>query len=358
MLDCRERGAVAVVASDSAIEPLAKRAAELFQVPLLRVTLRTDQPADKLQPAAMQSSEPAPAAMNELMVMAPKSTILDRDALVTWLGDRVDVVSVRSGGKIAHHVSERIRELSDASTRVAVLGHNRDIARALISLGGVGWYLGTSSKTTLPESSTGSDRCPAAGWMRESGSWLVHCTRGTSGAWPGESTNTHRDELLLVDQVAPERTAFETLVRIVRGRRLLASCRTSDRRWPVVCFSAVSLSELLDRRQYRSHLHRWDYEPHGIAIRISAAERLGIRRVHYGDPSDRDRLPIEDRFLFQARGKTFDWTREQEWRCNGSVELDALASEDVHVFTQTEDQANALRGLCTWHVNVCGPSVG
>ncbi len=107
----------------------------------------------------------------------------------------------------------------------------------------------------------------------------------------------------------------------------------------MVCFSALPLKELLQRRCFRPQLGRWDYEPYGIAIRLSVAKRLGIQPVIYGDTKDRALLPAEDQFRFHPIGKTFDWREEREWRSSESVNLAAMNPDDIRVFA--EDSPNA-----------------
>ena len=131
-------------------------------------------------------------------------------------------------------------------------------------------------------------------------------------------------------------------MRIVRGKRLIASATASDRRFPVVCFSSCSLESLLSQRTYRPHLHRWDYEPFGIAIRKDAAVRAGLRPAIYGQPAKRESLADHDRYRFQAIGNTFDWTREREWRSLGDVDLSRFDSNDVRVFVPESSLASSL----------------
>ncbi len=351
MLDCRHRNSIAIVACDSAIEPMAIHAASLFRVPMLRLALRN---CSESEHGVLGSRETDEVVQVELT----GDTKLDRDELVIRLANRVDVLWARRGGKIARYSRERIERLNDTSTRVAVQSRHLDAAPSLVAAGGIGWLLGAPHRRANDAMPSASESYAAADsaaagpdWMRESGEWLVHCTRGLSHSWPGETAQQFQDEMLLGTADVDRRGAYQTLTRIVRSRQLLASCIASNRDWPIVCFSELPLVELLRQRQYRSHLHRWDYEPLGIAIRLSTAKRLGIRPVHYGDPAERERLPLEERYLFQARGKTFDWTREREWRSSRSVDLESIPVEDIRVFTETREQACELKRLCHWRID-------
>ena len=100
LLECRSRSAVLVVATGSAIEPWACRAAELFGVSVVRV----------------QVGDSAPKISPDVVI----KTSLSRDEVVVHLGDRVDAVYVRQKGNIASCLRERIRRRGDASTRVAI----------------------------------------------------------------------------------------------------------------------------------------------------------------------------------------------------------------------------------------------
>ncbi len=340
MLDCNRRNGVALIAMGSAIEPLASRAAELFRVPVMRIGVTADK-ANSMDGA-------------DLIVHESDDRKLDRDQLVIMLGDRVDVLHARRGGKMAMYAEQRIAQLQDTSTRIAISSAEDDVARALIACGGIGWHLRPPDKVVDCSVASSKDTPSSSRSPFGPGEWLVHCTRGASEPWPDETENQFRDCVLLNETDGDERGAFQTLSRIVRGGKLLASCRASDRRFPVVCLSAVPLAELLERRQYRSHLHRWDYEPYGVALRTSAAERLGIRPVIYGEADDRSHLPADDQYLFQAKGKTFDWTSEREWRSRGDIDLCQLSIDDVRIFTQSEEQAVILRRICAWRVDAVG----
>ena len=191
-------------------------------------------------------------------------------------------------------------------------------------------------------------------WASQEGEWLVHCTRGTDAAWPGVTPRQYLDSMLLGDGEAGGGDALQTLSRIVRSGRLLARAGASSRAHAVVCFSAVPLRELLCRRCYRPHLHRWDYEPYGVAIRCRAAAAAGVKPVIYGDPTDRATIPPDDRYRFQPRGATYDWTAEREWRSPGDIDLGRFAADDVRVFVPNAEDAVAVGRLSRWPVTVVG----
>jgi hypothetical protein len=348
MLDARRDGRVVLVAEGSAIEPWAIRAAELFGVPWVRVALRQRKACQ--QDSDWKGCEPTVAV----------SADANRDELVIAMADRVDCVLVRRKGRIDAALRKRLGYRRDVSTRVAIEDpavdrQARGTAGELMSLGALGWYCPLPISPTAERAVDATPRRLAANdWARDPADdrsnpdrdvWLVHCTRTCDGPWPGQTLRQHLDALFLgaVDQAAvAKRTPLDSLRRILRTRRLVASAITSDRRYPVVCFSELPLQRLLSRRRYRPHLHRWDYEPYGIAIRKSAAIAMGIRPVVYGTAADRKRLAEENRYRFQARGTTYDWREEREWRHRGDVELDRFRVEDVRAFVADAAEASGL----------------
>lgn len=341
MLDCRSRQRAVVVASGSAIEPWAVRAAELFAVPLVRIAI---------------DNEKRPA---DLIVASDGTRPLSRDEVVIESAERVDAVYVRRGGEIEKLLRRRIATRGDGTTRVAVTLESTCAAERLIAAGAVGWHL-TPRQLPLGADTlgTGSTLDAAEDWTRTPDRWLVHCTRGSTGPWPGETFRQYRDAILLADDRASERRPIDALARIVRSGRLVAGATATSAHHPVVCFSGVPLLELLARRCFRPHLGRWDYEPYGVALRRTAAERIGIQRVIYGDPSRRATLKPADRFRFHPVGKTFDWQTEQEWRSAETVDLHRLSPADVHIFALESPASRQHLAGSPWPVTFLSGSGG
>lgn len=345
VLQCRSRGGTLLIAAGSAMEPWARRAAELFDVPAKVIGVDQGLPCD-------------------CILKSEAGTKLTRDRAVITLADRVDGVHVRRGGEVEKCLAERVARLRDGSTRVAVTDHPKCAATKLIHHGAVGWYDVAACRADAITTPLRRDTCcrmetrigdethigDGDSWMRSRGEWLVHCTRGCRGAWPGESERQYRDSILLGDRRVTARGALETLARILRGGRLLASAVASCRTFPVVCFSAVSLTELIGRRCFRSHLGRWDYEPYGVAVRKRAAIELGIEPVIYGTERTRNALPAQDRYRFQSVGKTYDWKSEQEWRSPRTVDLRRLDADDVRLFVRCPADRERLPRDCPWPI--------
>ena len=335
VVQARDRGAKLLVASGSAIEPWARRAAELFSVPLQIVSIDRGEP-------------------EHVIVRSRDGRSLSRDAVLIALADRVDAFYVRRGGTVERCLRDRIEQWQDASTRVAVGAGPRCAAASLIDRGAIGWYLADAEDEDEDEEPLRVDLTRHDAWTRTDGQWLVHCTRGRVDAWPGETQRQFRDGMLLAGGYTANRGPLQALIRIVRSGRLVAAAQTTRRSHPVVCFSAVPLVELMQRRCFRAHLGRWDYEPYGVAIRLDAARNMGIQPVIYGDPKERDMLARRDRYRFHPVGKTYDWRSEREWRSAETVDLTRLADGDVRVFVRDAGDAASLPNIRPWPVTVIG----
>ncbi|QDT12213.1 hypothetical protein [Planctomycetes bacterium K23_9] len=339
MVDCRRRGAALLVAKKSAIYPWAMRAAELFSVPVIELVI---------------DGEHCGNALPCLHAKATNDGKLSRDSVTLFLADRVDALYARRNGKIDDALRKRVELFGHSNTRVAVSSLPDCAAKELIQCGVVGWFAVDNSQRQPRDAIRHGELIADEDqpeWMHRDGDWLVHCTRACVGPWPGQTEQQYRDELLLGDDPST-RTPLDTLTRIVRSRRLLAGAVASAKAYPVVCFSAVALSELLVSRSYRQHLKRWDYEPWGIAIRKSAAIKAGIQEVIYGNKETRKKIDPRDQYRFQAAGKTYDWTAEREWRSSADVGLDTFDRDDVRVYVASEIDRQTIEKHCPWPVCV------
>lgn len=336
---CDRLGAELLIGSGTAIAPWAERGAELFGVPHHTLVLGSTATGAQL---AVRPAD------------APHLTV---DAAVIALADRVEAAYVRRNGRIARCLTDRLQQQRDGSVRVAITGQQQCGGLELVRTGAVGWLAQTRDQPR--SNSAGRTRRglelnwreqPPDCWGRVPGAWLIHCTRARVGPWPEETERQYRDAMLLGLADSADRGPLAALARILRSGLLLASAVASDHRYPVVCFSSRSLADLLSRRCYRPHLGRWDYEPFGIAIRRSAARRLGIQPVIYGRPGDLEGLPDSDRYRFHPHGKTFDWSQEQEWRSPKTINLQEIPPPDVRVFALDSPRARSALADCKWPV--------
>jgi len=188
---------------------------------------------------------------------------------------------------------------------------------------------------------------------------LTHWTRAAGGAWPDQTIEQYRRDLLF-DRAGAERGPLATLLRILAMRRLCASVRAIRGGYPVVCFTAVPFEELSKHYVYRRHRQRWDYCPYGISISRQWLESRGARPVIYGDASTWQELTADDQPFFQinesrrlARSKSVcEWRSELEWRAIGDVDLSALPADQAWVFVPTLIEARWASFLSRWPVRV------
>ncbi len=367
VLDARKRNAILLIVHGSAIELWAVRAAELFGVDWVHLLIA----GEKSHPC---HSHTTTKMIGKITVTAFDGGDPQRDEVLVLLADRLEAVHVRRGGRIAQAIAARLIDPPShhpiASVRVALFGHSRCGALELVQAGAIGWY-SPVQQPTEPQSSQPrltKDQSPVCWqtknlhdhWVRQPQRWLIHCTRSVRGPWPGQTESQYRDEVLIGNRKTGMRTPQESLDRILRSGRLLASSIATAKSHPVVCFTERSLMEILSMRCFRPHLARWDYEPYGIAIEQEVAISIGIRPVIYGQPSERRTISEEDRFRFHPIGKTFDWRSEKEWRSPANVVLDQLPVESVHLFApdSCEDRTALERSpfSVTWLVPEVPPS--
>lgn len=315
--------AALTVVEGTAAEPWVVRAAELYRAAMVRIRVDDHQ---------------------------------ERDRALIELADRVYALHVRCGGRVEGLLTERIRR-DPASVRVAIWNEPRDAGAKLVAQGAVGWWLTNNPPGEDDGAARRAAALPISSRPGESllgdGAWLIHCTRGRSGRWPWQSEQQWRDEVLLSGDEGRDLGPAEVLQRILHDRLLRGSAIVTSA-GPVVCFSAVKIHKLLARRTFRSHLGRWDYEPYGIAIRRSVIEGIGGLPVVYANSWAESGLSREERWRFQACGKTFDWRSEQEWRVPGNVDLQAIVVDDAVVFVGDEQARRRLSSLSPWPVSVVG----
>lgn len=363
-------GAIPLATVGTAAHPWVVRACELLGVTPIELLIEGDS-VTSANFRADASARPATTLPRRLVVRLPDRG-WNRDRLAYLLADRLDVVSIRKNGANHPLLLERLREQTDGSVRVLVPVEpwgqesspaNQRLIETLIADGAVGYCWGwetpdhasgddedtarefdageliggedsaSTSTSTSTNAGTGVDEMLAARALLENPArWLIHCTRGRQGAWPGESESQFRDWLLLTVPQPVDLSPLATLRRIVGQRHLIGGGPTIRAGQPVICFSAAPLLEFISQRTFRSHLGRWDAEPYGIAVSRTAAKRLGARPVIYIDPETDPPTAERSRWRLQPRGTTFDWSREREWRLRGDLDLRQLTSDQAIVF--------------------------
>lgn len=373
-------GAIPLATIGTAAHPWVMRACELLGITPIELLLEGDTAASAVATTANTAgvsvvTGPLPTdgmAAPCRIIVRPPDCGWTRDRLAYLLADRLDVVSIRKNGANHPLLMERLREDQSGSVRVLVpiepwgqesSPANQRLVEALIAAGAVGYCwgretpgekpaddelaldqlaedqlvehdLGVNADATVAQAEdAASSSARAARSLAESPSrWLIHCTRGRQGAWPGESESQFRDWLLLTAPYPVDLSPLATLRRIVGQRHLIGGGPTMRAGQPVVCFSAAPLPEVVARRTFRSHLGRWDAEPYGIAISRRAARRLGARPVIYVEDASEPSIAERSRWRLQPSGTTYDWSREREWRLRGDLDLRHFASDQAIVF--------------------------
>ncbi|MCA9216749.1 MAG: hypothetical protein KDB27_26955 [Planctomycetales bacterium] len=288
------------------------------------------------------------------------------DRAMFALSDRIVALRVRRGGHMVmllqHALQSKVFE--PGTIRIHIGSRPEPTANDLLSLGAAGWHI-VESKTenasgTAVHAAAYQDR-PSIGTIDSipMKRYLTHWTRRQPGPWPNQAQQEFIDELLLA-LPSKDRSALASLARITAQQQLLASNRISRSGPPAVSFTSVPLQDWGDRRTFRVHRSRWDFEPYGICIDRDWLERSGTRAVVYGDESTWASLDAEHRPFFQPAktitksGDEIDWTEEQEHRHLGNVDLAAIADDAACVFVPTIEEAEHLMQISRWPVIVVG----
>ena len=314
------------------------------------------------------------------------------DRVLLSAADHVVALQVRPQGNLQTLLKRRLQELgrTPGSTWLA-LGDQlvpNEIAAELQALGAVGWYLwpkeenaqgeegrsagGEEEKNCIvpphllhsspPHLSSGqalaqktnSQVLAQMPWPDET--YLVHWTRRRFGPWPDQSADEFIDDLLL-SRADQSHSAFAALARIVSQRRLIASSSGLRGGFRAVCFSATSLGELPERRTFRRHRGRWDFELYGLCIRREWLTSEGARQVIYGDESQWQTLSESDKPYWQQRQSlspkrvaAIDWSVEAEWRVLHDLDLAQAPPDAVLLFAPNNAEAQALSAISPWPV--------
>jgi hypothetical protein len=300
------------------------------------------------------------------------------DAALAILSHHLFVLQLRPKGKVEALLRSRLAEPEvTAGTTLVMIEPERKrnpmrCELALSQCGAILWMHpaadhGQSSRTSgiaIPNAFWGcrnriapATLQPTIGtrWHRVcEGEFMVHCTRGRSGPWPNQSWQDYLDEAFQ-GECEGTGTVLETLARILSTQRLIGTQRLRRGDARTVCFSEQSLDVLLSKREFQSHLSRWDWEPYGIAIRKSCLVIHGARPVQYLHPTeiarcDTEELPYVQPASDSSHGR--DWSFEREWRMAGDLRLTKIAFEDAFVFVPSQEEAALISHLSRWPVVV------
>ena len=345
---------VLLIAETTATARFVARCAERFRLDTFTVSsasprCRTlDRWVDELRDKAEGSCVPDVSLSPLLLPLETQpsnglETLPVADRALFALADRVVVLRARSGGVVGQLVALRDGESDLKPCTIADLAVPSERSRVAASV----TVSGPQLFARLQERGIDFD---------EPWQWLTHWTRAAAGAWPDESESDYLDDLLF-SELPADRSALGALSRIVEQRRLLATGRLTRGDEAVVSFTAVPLEDLVQRRVFRRHLARWDFEPYGICIRREWLTERGARPVQYGDEVLWRSLAATDRSYFQRRFSNgsrsrpaIDWSEEREWRHVGDIDLTPISAATAFLFVPTETEARLLGETSRWPV--------
>jgi hypothetical protein len=137
--------------------------------------------------------------------------------------------------------------------------------------------------------------------------------------------------------------AFNTLKNIIAISKIAASSKRIRKAIRCIGLSDLEPRAMLKWMRWLPRRVGWNFEPYGIGIKKQSAEKLGIRRVIYGDDDLYKELSEDERPYFQSRGtKNVDWSEENEWRKIGDLDLRQIPPDDIAVFVWRAAEAAEL----------------
>ncbi len=248
---------------------------------------------------------------------SPKSSWPIRDELLFALADTIFPVSLRPGGNLE-------RRLKSAAGKEIIRRHQIP-------------YQPGGKTASASETDFDNDFRPVENWNH-----IAHWTHKFHSPWPNE--NRFDFYLRISGSRSYPSTAFDTLCNILDCKTICGSTQNQNERQKAVAFSARPPQEMLSLMTWRSRYNRLNFEPFAIAVKRSAARRMGIRPVIYGPRSLYRRLSENDRPYFQNEGAASggNWKPEQEWRFVGDLPLADFSPEELLIITATAKQAELI----------------
>lgn len=282
-----------------------------------------------------------------------------RDALSFDFADRIVVLHSRKNGSVHGLCQHYLKEPDGKLLMLARTSNQPKADSDLIAEGAIPWLLfddhpSAASDPEVPtvgavasnaESQVETAEPTDDGPIDRPEDWLCHWTRPFRSAWPDQSPDEFLDELILGCQTA-DRSALAALIRIIQQQKLIASVARKDER-ATVSMTAVPLTEFRQRRVFRGHRRRYDFEPYGVAIRKSVLVTRGAKPVQY---VEEDQAQSHSNRLYQQpkfdRTGKIDWSSEREWRLEGSLDLSNVSDSDVCVFVSNDTERFQLEKFC------------
>jgi len=249
---------------------------------------------------------------------ADENALLARDARIAQDADIIIPISIRRNGAMARLLETARSQGKKIVEQFQCLYEDRTIPLAY----------SIAAEDVNPELSVLADR------------YVLHWTRATNGAWPGERLIDFYRDITMSDSYP--RTAFDTLCRILRDRLLMASSRHMPGRIPTVSFTTLAPHETVPLMRWRARYWEMSFEPYGIGISGQASERIGIQPVKYHLGSEAASSLKANQWLTQSVGSITDWRQEKEYRHRGDLSLAELSANELVVVCRTPDEARRV----------------
>jgi len=176
--------------------------------------------------------------------------------------------------------------------------------------------------------------------------YLTHWTRRCYGPWPGETSSDYYRALAASGDDYP-RSAYATLIRILRELRIRGSSARIRGGADVVAFTAIPLDEALGLMKWRGRFARPTFEPYGICVDRKAAYAAGIKPVEYL-PQGLASSTVPEA-LQQGFGRGF-WPAEAEWRAVGDVNLAEIDAQFIRIIVPTEAEVLKISHLSSFKI--------
>jgi len=170
--------------------------------------------------------------------------------------------------------------------------------------------------------------------------FIIHWTR--TAYTPGENDNPCDFYSAILDDMHYPHGAFSILRKILRCKKILATRRHMPGKIKTVSFSSVPPTDMGALMQWRKRYGEMSFEPYGIGISESFAEKTGIKPVLYRTVNEIKAEP-EDLWRTQSPGLITNWKREQEYRHKGHYSLSSIPPDKMIAVTRFDWEASLVR---------------
>lgn len=337
-----------ITAGRTTLESPLSRGCQLFRIPQLDLQPFPKRISQRWLRQSARSCEPG-----SIRIWFDSNAV-SADELLFSLCDELRILFMRPAGKIERLVDQYVLTAQGPQLWRLVDNPSQSPSKSKENVNPkiIDWHLLPSQDGSHVTRSDGKPEIkPLGAWATD---YLNHWTRFARKPWPD------RNELNQFDPLFFESTGslspLGTLLRILASRTLLASGALIPQKQRVVCFTEVPLTEFSQRRIYRPHLSRWDFEPWGISIRKSTLQRLHARPVEYGSQELEvaANQPMRRLAPDEALSQSEFWKGEREWRVVGDLDLRQISRKDAVVFVPDMAAATTLAAYTDWPFTIVG----